>query len=76
MEDFIQKFAALFEDADTSIFDANTRFHEVDEWCSLLGLQTMAMVSEEYDVQLRADDIRNAITIQDLYNTIQSKVNV
>jgi acyl carrier protein len=31
------------------------------------------MAAEQYDVQLKGDDMRNAQTIEDLYNTVKSK---
>jgi len=32
------------------------------------------MADEEYGVQLKGDDIRNAKTIEDLYNIVKSKL--
>jgi acyl carrier protein len=31
------------------------------------------MVDEEYEVTLKGDDIKNAVTIEDLFNTVKSK---
>ena len=31
------------------------------------------MVDEEYDVALKGDDVKNAKTIEDLFNTVKSK---
>ena len=31
------------------------------------------MVDEEYDVQLKGDDMRSAETIEELYNIVKSK---
>jgi len=31
------------------------------------------MVDEEYDVELKGDDIRNSQTIQDIFNIVKSK---
>ena len=56
------------------MFTAETRFRDIEEWSSLIGLSVIAMVDEEYDVTLKGDDIRNANTIEDLYNTVKSKL--
>ena len=32
------------------------------------------MVDEEYDVTLKGDDMKAAKTVEDLYNTVQSKL--
>ena len=49
-----------------------TKFRDLDEWTSMLALSTMAMVSEEYDVELSPEEMRNAQTIEDLYNATKS----
>lgn len=74
LREFIQHFAEQFDETDTSVFTAGTRFRDIDEWSSLIGLSVIAMVDEEYDVTLKGDDIRNANTIEDLYNTVKSKL--
>jgi len=73
LNSFIENFAAQFDDTDASVFTAETKFREVDEWSSLIALSIIAMVDEEYDVTLKGDDIKNATTIEDLFNTVKSK---
>ncbi|MBQ9641782.1 MAG: acyl carrier protein [Bacteroidaceae bacterium] len=73
LKDFIENFAAQFDDTDASVFTADTRFHDLDEWSSLIALSIIAMVDEEYDVTLKGDDIKNAQTVEELFNTIKAK---
>jgi acyl carrier protein len=73
LKDFIENFASQFEETDASVFAPETRFHELDEWSSLTALSIIAMIDEVYDVTLKGDDIRNAKTVEDLFNTVQSK---
>lgn len=73
IKEFIENFAAQFDDTDASVFTAETKFRELDEWSSLIALSIIAMADEEYSVTLKGDDIKNATTIQDLFNTVQSK---
>lgn len=73
LKDFVENFANQFDDTDPSEITATTAFKELDEWSSLIALSIIAMVDEEYDVTLRGDDIRNAQTIEDLFNTVKSK---
>lgn len=73
LKEFIENFAAQFDDTDASVFTAETMFHDLDEWSSLIALSIIAMVDEEYDVTLKGDDIRNAQTIEDLFNTVKAK---
>lgn len=74
LKDFIANFADQFEDTDPSEIKAETVFHELDEYSSLIALSIIAMVDEEYDVQLKGDDMRAAVTVEDLFNIVKSKV--
>lgn len=74
LNDFISNFAAQFEDTEESVFNAETKFRELDEWSSLLALSIIAMVDEEYDVQLKGEEMRSAATIQELFDLVKSKV--
>ena len=74
IKDFISNFAAQFEDTEESVFNAETKFRELDEWSSLLALSIIAMVDEEYDVQLKGEEMRSANTIQELFDLVASKV--
>ena len=73
MEEFIKHFAEQFEDTDTGTFCPETNFRDLDEWSSFTALSVMAMVCEEYDVELTADQMRSASTIKQLYDIIQSQ---
>ena len=73
IKDFIANFAEQFEDTDASAITAETKFRDLDEWSSLIALSVIAMVDEEYDVQLKGDDMRAAQTVEDLFNTVKSK---
>lgn len=74
LNQFIENFAAQFDETDASVFTAETRFRDLDEWSSLIGLSLIAMVDEEYDITLKGDDIKNANTVEDLFNTVKSKM--
>ncbi len=73
IKEFIENFAAQFDDTDPAEITATTNFRDLDEWSSLTALSIIAMVDEEYDVTLKGDDIRNAVTVEDLYNTVKAK---
>lgn len=73
LNEFIEKFAEQFDETDITEFTSETIFKELDEWSSLIALSVLAMVDEEYDVQLKGDDIVNAQSINDLYQIVYSK---
>ena len=72
LNDFIKNFADQFEETDKSLITAETDFKNLDEWSSLIALSVIAMVDEEYDVQLKGADIRDSCTVMDLFNRIIS----
>lgn len=73
LQNFIQHFASQFEETELNQFTVNTDFKQLDEWSSLMALSIIAMVDEEYDVQIKGEDIRNARTIGDLFEIIKSR---
>lgn len=72
LKDFIEKFAALFEETDPSEFTGDTYFKELDEWSSLTGLLVIGMVLDEYGKDLKADVLRKCETIEDLFNAVKA----
>lgn len=74
IKDFVKNFAAQFDETEENVFAPDTRFRELDEWSSLIGLSVIAMVDEEYDVTLKGDDIKNSNTIEDIYKIVASRM--
>lgn len=75
IDSFVSLFAAQFDETPNNQFAANTRFRELEEWSSLTALSIIAMVDDEFDVQLDGDDIRSAATIEDIYKTVISRLD-
>lgn len=71
LNEFIKNFADQFDE--TEGINASTVFHELDEYSSLIALSIIAMVDEEYDVTLKGDDMRSAVTVEDLFNIVKKK---
>jgi len=74
IKEFISNFADQFDDMDASVLTPETEFKTLDDWNSLVALSVIAMIDEEYDVTVKGNDITGATTIEDLYNTVQSKM--
>lgn len=73
LKEFIAHVAEQFEETDASQIVASTKFQELDEYSSLIALSLIAMIDEEYDVTIKGNDLRSAVTIEDLFNTVKSK---
>ena len=72
IQEFISNFSGQFEDTDPDEFQASTQFRDLDEWDSFLALSIMAMIKSEYDVAVTAQEMRDAQTVQDLFNIVNS----
>ena len=73
LNEFVAHFAEQFEDTDASVFAPETKYHDLEEWSSLIGLSVIAMVSDEYDVTLKGNDVKNSVTIEDLFNIVKER---
>ena len=74
LNEFVEKFAEQFDDTNPSEIKADTRFRDLDEWSSLVGLSVIAMVDEECDVLLKGEDMRQANTPAELFEIVKSKM--
>ena len=74
LKEFIENFAEQFDETDPSVFKADTIYHDLEEWSSLIALCVVTMVADEYNVNLKGEDIRDAHTIENLFNTVKSKM--
>lgn len=74
IKEFIENFADQFDDTEASVLTPETNFRELEEWSSMIALGVMAMVDDEYDVQLKADEMRKTTTIQELFDLVSSKL--
>ncbi|MCQ2341403.1 MAG: acyl carrier protein [Paludibacteraceae bacterium] len=73
MEEFIKNFANQWDETEPEVFTPECAFHELEEWSSLTGLAILNMVAKKYGVKIAPMELKNCVTIADLYNLIQSK---
>lgn len=74
LDEFVSLFAEQFDETDASQITPSTIFHGLDEYSSLIALSIIAMIDEEFEVTIKGDDMRSAITIEDLYNIVKNKI--
>ena len=74
IEDFIAALEEEFDDLEEGTLKPDSIFREHFEWNSINALIFIALCDTEYDVTMTADDISSAKTIQDLHNTIVTKM--
>lgn len=73
LKEFIENFAEQFDDTEASEIQADTEFHELDEWGSLTGMGVIAMVKTTYGKTITGKEIRECVTVEDLFNLVASK---
>ena len=74
LNEFVELFAEQFDETDARLIKADTKFRDLDEWSSLIGLSVIAMADEEFDVELKGDDVKTSETVEDIYNKIVAKL--
>lgn len=70
--EFISKFAEALEIGEDSILNESTEFRSLDEWDSLAYLNIIAMLDEEYDIQIENADFKKLKTINDIVEYIKA----
>lgn len=71
-EKFIQDFAEALEIEDASALAETTEFRNLDEWDSLAYLNIIAMMDEEYDIQIENAEFKGLKTIGDVMACIEN----
>lgn len=72
-EEFTQKFAECFYQTDPLSIKADTEFRKLEEWGSMLALIVIAMIDAECGKTITAEDLKNANTVTDLFEIVNSK---
>ena len=70
---FIERLADALE-LDNNDIEMSLDFKELEEWDSLASLSLIAMLDEEYEVELESEDLDALSTVEDLYLFVKSKL--
>lgn len=73
INEFVANFADQFDDTDASEILADTKFHELDEWSSLIGMSVIAMARVSYQKTITGSELKACETVEDVFNLIASK---
>lgn len=71
--EFVKNFAAQFEETDQSMITMDTNFRDIEGWSSFTALSIIAMVDEIYNLKISGNDIKNAVTVRDIFDLIQKR---
>ena len=73
INEFINYFVDQFDDLEIDQVKPESVMRDFDEWSSMIGLSLLNMAEKEYGVTLTFDELRHAITVQNLFDTIAKK---
>ena len=71
MEKFLELFAEALEREDE--IKMEDEFRNYDEWSSIAYLSVIAMMDEEYDIQMETADFKRLKTVQAVYDACTKK---
>ena len=69
--EFIEKFAEAI-DVDAASLSVETKFRTLPEWDSIVYLSVIAMLDEEYGIQIENAAFKTLKTINDVINYIET----
>lgn len=75
LDTFIRNFEEAVEDVELGSLGAETVFRSLEQWDSLAVLTVIAMVDAEYDLRLKAKELKQVATLADLYELLAAKKN-
>lgn len=73
INDFIKAFTEQFDDTDASEIQASTKFHDLEEWSSLVAMGVIALAKTQYGKTITGKEMRECVTVEDIFNLIASK---
>ena len=71
-EKFLELFKEVFEMEDQEV-KFSDEFRNYDEWDSLTHLSLIAMLDDEYGIQIEEEELDELNTVQDLYDRVASE---
>jgi acyl carrier protein len=74
LDTFIKNFEEAVEDVEVGSLSQNTVFRSMEQWDSLAVLTVIAMVDAEYDIRLKARELKQAETLADLYAVLTQRI--
>lgn len=71
--EFLANFSEQFDETDLSEIQLETKFHDLEEWSSLVGMTVLAMAKVSYNKTITGEELKKCVTVEDVYNLINNK---
>jgi len=73
INDLIKYIESEFDELPRGTLQPETSFREIEGWSSMHALLLIALVDNHYDVLLTGEELKNAVTIRDLFLIIVNR---
>jgi acyl carrier protein len=75
IHDLINDIETEFEEIENGTLVPKSSIRDIDGWSSMHALILIALIDNHYDILLTGEELKNALTIQDLYDVILKRKN-
>jgi acyl carrier protein len=75
IEEFINKIESEIEEFPPGTLKPDTNPRELEQWSSMHALILIALIDSEYNVTISGEELIKCLTVNDLYNLVQSKLS-
>jgi len=74
LEEFTRNLESELEDVEPGTLKPDTSYRDLRNWSSMYALIIIAFVDINFSVTLNGADLRNTVTMKDLYDLVQEKL--
>jgi acyl carrier protein len=75
IHDLINYIETEFEEIENGTLIPESSIRDIEGWSSMHALILIALIDNNYDILLTGEELKNALTIQDLYDVILKRKN-
>jgi len=73
IQELINHIEIEFDDLQKGPLYPDTSIREIEGWSSMHALLLIALIDNHYDVLLTGEELKNALTVQDIYEVISKR---
>lgn len=74
IQQFITQFSQQFEESDVDQIHENVDYRSLETWDSLTSMSVQVMIEDEYQVTVTPAELKNAGSLLELFNLVQSRI--
>lgn len=74
LEEFTKNLESELEELEPGSLKPDTSYRDLKNWSSMYALIIIAFVDINFGVTLNGADLRNTVTVHDLYSLVQEKL--